>query len=161
MALTTIKPSGLSLGTGQVSSANIANLSISTVNTTNLSITGSFYQSNLPLVLNEISNYFDGRRVVFPLNIDQNSINTITDSKDLEVVVNGSQLKPYVKERRYPWIVEYDSYSGQGYRVSGANLIIYNAPGIGDQCTLTLRSTSGTTQIRKYPFSASTIALGD
>jgi hypothetical protein len=95
------------------------------------------------------------------VKVDQNSINTITDSKDLEVIVNGFQLKPYVKEQRYPWIAEYDSYSGQGFRVSGSNIIIYNAPSTGDQCTLTVRSTSGTTQVRKYPFSATSIALGD
>jgi hypothetical protein len=156
MALTTIKPSGLNLATGAVTS-----LTVTTANVTNLSLSGSFFQSNLPLVLNEISNYFNGARTVFPLKVDQNSINTITDSKDLEVIVNGFQLKPYVKEQRYPWIAEYDSYSGQGFRVSGSNIIIYNAPSTGDQCTLTVRSTSGTTQVRKYPFSATSIALGD
>lgn len=156
MALTVIKPSGVSLGTGTVSSANVANLT-----TTNVSVTGSLFQSNLPLVLNDISNYFDGQDTVFPLMLDQTYINTITDSKDLEVVINGLRLRPYVKEQRYPWIAEYDSFSGQGYRVSGSTLIIYNAPSPGDQCTLTVRSTSGTVQVRKYPYSASTIMLGD
>lgn len=161
MALTTIKPSGLSLGSGNISSANITTLTTTTVNVTNISLSGSFFQSNLPLVLDEISGYFDGAKVVFPLKLNQSSINTVSDSKDLEVVVNGSQLKPYIKEQRYPWITEYDSYSGIGYRVSGANLVIYNAPSPNDTCTLTVRSTSGTTQVRKYPFSATTIALGD
>ena len=156
MALTVIKPSGLGLSTGTVASANVT-----TLTTTNISVTGSLFQSNLPLVLNDISNYFDGATTVFPLMLDQTSINTITDSKDLEVILNGLHLRPYVKEQRYPWITEYDSYSGQGYRVSGANLIIYNAPSPGEQCTLTVRSTSGTTQVRKYPYSATTIALGD
>lgn len=159
MALTVIKSSGIGFGSGVIATANVANLTATTTTTTNLTVSGSLFQSNLPLVLNDISNYFDGAKTVFPLVLDQTSINTITDSKDLEVIINGFQLKPYVKEQRYPWITEYDS--GQGYRVSGANLIIYNAPSPGDQCTLTVRSTSGTTQVRKYPYSATTIALGD
>ena len=161
MALTVIKPSGLNLAAGNIAQANIATLTTTTANITNISLSGTFYQSNLPLVLNDISNYFDGATTVFPLTQDYTSINTITDSKDLEVILNGFHLRPYVKEQKFPWIVEYDSYGGVGYRVSGANLIIYYPPSIGEQCTLTVRSTSGTTQVRKYPFSATTIALGD
>lgn len=154
MALTVIKPSGIGFSLGTIPTANIA-----TLTATNVSVAGSLFQSNLPLVLNDISGQFDGQDTVFTLMLDQTSINTITDSKDLEVVINGLRLRPYVKEQRLPWITEYDS--GQGYRVSGANLIIYNAPSPGDQCTLTVRSTSGTTQVRKYPYTAGTIALGD
>ena len=81
------------------------------------------------------------------------------DSKDIQVVVSGNVLSPYVSENRWPWQVDFDS--ARGYRVSGANLIIYDDPDTGDVATITLVNTSQTVQIRTYPYSANTIALGD
>jgi hypothetical protein len=75
------------------------------------------------------------------------------------VSLNGQILSPYVKEQKFPWIAEYDS--NNGYRVSGANLIIYNAPSQGDRCVVVYRNTSQSAQVRKYPYSATSIALGD
>jgi hypothetical protein len=87
------------------------------------------------------------------------TISTVVDSKDVQVSLNGFLLAPYVTTYSWPWIVEYDSF--KGFRVSGSNLIIYNAPGIGDQATVIIASTSASKQYRRYPFSATTIALGD
>jgi len=112
-----------------------------------------------PIVLNDITNYFDGTTTVFPLMLDQTSINTVIDSKDVTVTLNGLLLQPYVKENRLPWITEFDSH--KGYKVSGGNLIIYNAPDNGDWATVMIVSSSQAAQVRKYPFSANTIALGD
>jgi hypothetical protein len=56
-------------------------------------------------------------------------------------------------------MIEYSLY--KGYRVVGANLIIYNAPDAGDTAAVTVVSTSATAQTRKYPYSAASIALGD
>lgn len=112
-----------------------------------------------PYVFDDISNYFDGSSTVFTLAVNQISINTIVDSKDIQVVLNGQILVPYVKEQRWPWIAEFDS--GKGFRVSGANLIIYNAPDSGDYAVVTLVNTSRTQQVRTYPYSANSIALGD
>ena len=112
-----------------------------------------------PYAVNDISSQFDGRKAVFALKLDQTAINTIVDSKDVEVVINGQILTPYVKELRYPWLTPYDSY--RGFRVVGSKLIIYNAPYIGDSASITVRSASTTQQTRRYPFSATTIALGD
>lgn len=112
-----------------------------------------------PFVLNDITNYFDGTTTVFPLMLDQTSINTVIDSKDVTVTLNGLLLQPYVKENRLPWITEFDSH--KGYKVSGGNLIIYNAPDNGDWATVMIVSSSQAAQVRKYPFSANTIALGD
>jgi hypothetical protein len=117
------------------------------------------YRGNLPLVCNDITGYFDGDRTVFPLKQEQDYINSITDSKDVQVVINGQILTPYVAENRLPWIIEYDSY--RGYRVVGANLTIYNAPDPGDTAVVTVVSTSSAAQTRRYPYSASSIALGD
>lgn len=112
-----------------------------------------------PYVVNDISMQFDGVTAVFELKQDQTLINNIGDSKDLEVVINGQRLAPYVLEIRYPWFTPYDSF--KGFRVVGSNLIIYNPPTIGSSSYITVRSSSNTQQTRRYPFSAATIALGD
>jgi hypothetical protein len=111
------------------------------------------------VVLNDISNQFDGIKTVFRLLENQTIINTIVDSKDLEVLINGVRLTPYVTQENYPWIVDYDGFNG--FRVKGSDLIIYNAPFIGDSASLIWKNTSNTVQRRKYPYTATTIALGD
>lgn len=142
MALTVIKSSGTDF---------VAN---------NLSISTQYAGGILPpTIFDDISTYFDGVKNVFPLTVNQVSINTIVDSKDIQVVLNGQILVPYVKEQRWPWIAEFDS--GKGYRVSGGNLIIYNAPDAGDFAVVTLVNTSEFQQVRTYPYSANSIALGD
>jgi hypothetical protein len=141
MALTVIKSTGTDF----------------TANTVNIS---TLYGGNVPpIVCNDVSMYFNGATCVFTLKQDYASINTVIDSKDVQVTVNGQLLAPYVAERRFPWITPYDSY--KGFRVSGSNLIIYNAPSAGDQGTVIITNTSKSVQYRKYPYSATTIALGD
>jgi hypothetical protein len=141
MALTVIKSSGTNFVGNNV---NVATL----------------YGGNIPpIVLNDISTQFDGVKAVFTLKQDQTAISTVVDSKDVQVTLNGLVLAPYVTQRTWPWITPYDSY--KVFRVSGSNLIIYNPPGVGDQATVTIVSTSAGTQYRRYPYSATTIALGD
>jgi hypothetical protein len=117
----------------------------------------------IPSVLSDITNQFDGLISVFNLTVDQQNVTSIMDSKNLEVVVGGNRLSPYVKELRYPWFTPYDSF--KGYRVVSNNtssqLIIYNAPDPGQQAILTLINSSSSPQTKKYPYSAATIALGD
>jgi hypothetical protein len=121
--------------------------------------------NSIPLVLNDISDQFDAAKQVFPLRYDQTDVtnNNITDSKNLEVIVGGLRLSPYVKQNTFPWLTPYDSH--KGFRVvataTSANIIIYNAPAIGDQAVLTITNSSLTAQIRRYPYCATTIALGD
>ena len=116
-------------------------------------------------VLNDISNLFDFRTCVFPLRLEQSDITSsnFTDSKDLDVVINGLKLTPYVKQITYPWLTPYDSH--RGFRAvatsTDANVIIYNAPAIGDSVSVTMINNSSSIQTRKYPYSATTIALGD
>jgi hypothetical protein len=122
-------------------------------------VNGAPVGSTPPAVLNDISNQFDGVKAVFALRQDQTDINTIVDSKDLEVVINGARLTPYVTQLTYPWLMDYDSF--RGFRVRSSNLIIYNAPWTGDSSSLIWRNSTTTAQTRKYPYSATTIALGD
>jgi hypothetical protein len=140
MALTVIKSTGTDFSSNTVT--------ISTL-----------YRGNLPIVCNDISTQFDGVKAVFTLRQDQTSINTVVDSKDVQVTLNGQILAPYVTELRYPWISVYDSYTG--FRVNGSNLIIYNSPGVGDVAVVMITSTSQSKQYRRYPYSATSIALGD
>lgn len=111
------------------------------------------------LVLNDISNQFDGSKTVFDLKADQTVINTTVDSKDVDVAINGLRLTPYVDTYTYPWITPYDSF--KGFRVVAGKLILYNAPYRGDSSFIMLRSGSTTRQKRRYPFAATTVALGD
>ena len=117
----------------------------------------------IPSVLNDITNEFDNSKCVFQLRVDQSNVTSIMDSKNLEVVVDGNRLSPYVKELRYPWFTPYDSF--KGYRVVSSNtssqVVIYNAPEQGQQAILTLINSSSSPQTKKYPYSAATIALGD
>jgi hypothetical protein len=117
---------------------------------------------NSGVILNDISNRFDGVTTHFPLRLEQNLVTTITDSKDLEVVVDGFKLSPYIIKYTWPWLVEYASF--KGYRVrtfdSQNYITIYNAPSVGSSALLSLRQSS-TTQTSRYPFSATVVALGD
>ena len=110
-------------------------------------------------VLNDISNQFDGSKTVFDLKADQTVINTTVDSKDVEVAINGLRVTPYVDTYTYPWITPYDSF--RGFRVVAGKLILYNAPYRGDSSFIMTRPGSTTRQKRRYPFSATTVALGD
>ena len=119
-----------------------------------------------PTILNDISTQFSGATTVFQLKLDQDSINSIVDSKDLEVVINGNRLTPYVNTQTYPWITPYDAYKGfrvisVGTSTTNNYLIIYSAPNVGDSANLFYRPLGTKTQTRKYPYSAITIALGD
>jgi len=141
-------------------------MSLTLVRSTGTDFTGNTvsistnYGGNVPpIVLNDISNYFDGTTCLFSLKQDTSSINTFIDSKDIMVTINGMVLSPYVTENRLPWIVDYDSY--RGYRVVDSNVVIYNAPDPGDRATVIIIGQSQTKQVRRYPFSPTTIGLGD
>ena len=113
----------------------------------------------LPAVCDDISNYFNSRSQIFPLMLDEVSINTVTDSRQVQVSINGQILRPYIAERTLPWSVEYD-INGD-YRVTNGNIIIYNPPDLGDRAMVTI-VTLGTYVHRKAAaFSFNLIALGD
>ena len=114
-------------------------------------------------VLNDISVQFDGTQAHFALRLEQAAVNNLVDSRDLQVSISGEVLKPYVTEYTWPWLSPVDSFNGFRVRTfNSANYVtIYNAPARGDSASLTFGQTSSTTQKRRYPFSASTIAFGD
>jgi hypothetical protein len=131
-----------------------------------LDSSGKVPSSQLPIssveevILNDISPQFDGVNGAFDLKLDQTAVSNITDSKNLEVIVSGKKLSPYVKTLTYPWITPYDAV--KGYRVRDSKLIIYNPPNMGDSALLVQKYPgTSTIQTKKYPYSATTVAFGD
>jgi hypothetical protein len=111
-------------------------------------------------VLDDVSGLTDSRNSVYTMRINGAAVlNTyITDSKDLQVTVNGKKLNPYTADGDVMFMPVYDAY--KGFRVRGNKVIIYNAPEIGSQISLVAQPISTTKQIRRYPFSATNIGLG-
>lgn len=112
-------------------------------------------------LLDDMSGLCDDYNCVFRLKQNQTALGTtyIVDSKDLEVTLNGQRLQPYTSQNAFAFMPAYDGY--KGFRVRENRLIIYNAPAVGSQLTVVVRKTSSAKQIRRYPFSAATIGLGD
>jgi hypothetical protein len=116
--------------------------------------------NSVEIVLNDISQQFDGVTGAFDLKLDQALVTNITDSKNLEVVLNGRKLSPHIKTLTYPWITPYDAV--KGFRVVNNKVVLYNPPDMGDTALLVQKSPGTTTvQTRKYPYSAATVAFGD
>lgn len=111
------------------------------------------------MVLDDISNRFDGITNVFALTANGVALNTILDSKDLDVFINGLKVNPYIDQLRLPWLTPYDSFNG--FKVVNNQLILYKAPFTSNTASLTYKSSSSTRQSQRYPFNAITIALGD
>lgn len=138
------------------------------------SVTGTVYADkittvSIPQVLNDISNQCDGAKMVFPLQVDQSNITSanITESKNLQVTINGAVLSPWVNTQTWPWFQTFAGFPlrSPGYQViataTSANITFYRSPAQGSQVVLTIINNSSTAQLRKYPYSATTIALGD
>lgn len=155
---------GAAVITGSVGINGNLNVGGATQITGNLVVTGEIFSPsitvNLPLALNDVSNQTNGLKTVFQLKTNQTLYTGIVDSKNLEVVINGNRLSPYVTQITYPWFTTYYG-SWPGYRVSGGNVIIYNAPDIGSRVSLTVLNKSITKQTQRYPFLPTTIVLGD
>jgi len=120
-----------------------------------------YHEGNFPdyTVLNDIADQFDGSKTVFDLRVEQTAVTSFVDSKELEVVIGGQRLNPYVDTLTYPWLSPYDSF--KGFRVRSGQVTIYNAPYVGDSSHISYRRVSVSRQKRRYPFSAATIAFGD
>jgi hypothetical protein len=132
---------------------------------TGLSIDGSGVVSasgvSIPVILDDVSGLADAYTSVFTLKIAGTQVSTtyIVDSKDLQVTVDGRRLQPYTDTQNFVFMPSYDAY--KGFRVRENRLIIYNAPEVGSQISVIAQPTSTTKQIRRYPFSATNIGLGD
>ena len=119
-----------------------------------------------PIVFNNVSTQTNGKTTVFTLKTNQTSITGITNSKQLQVTLNGAILNPYIKTWVWPFWSVYGSYNGfkvvnRGYGLTANSVVIFNSPAIGSQLTITQLNNSTDTQLQRYPFSATTIATSD
>jgi hypothetical protein len=158
---TTLTANNVILGNGTDPVQFVAPGTSGSVLTSN-GVTWTSLLTGLPLVFSDISNQADGVKCVFALLTDQTAVTGIVDNKDLQVVVNGRIISPYVTERTYPWI---NISISKGFAVvttgtTANQLVIYNAPDVGSQISVTQLSISASKQNRSYPYSATTIALG-
>lgn len=116
-----------------------------------------------PLICDDISPLFDGLTMVFTLRVSGVAINTVADSKNVQVLVNGQIQRPYISEQTeqtFPWLSDY--VPNGFYRVVGSSIIFYNPPAQGDICSLII--TTAATYQRQAPknfYSANIIAFGD
>lgn len=128
---------------------------------TNVTLSGTWPNQTISgfssILLDDVSGLVDSANSVFSLKINGVEVSNtyIVDSKDLEVTVDGRRLQPYTEKADFVFMPAYDAY--KGFRVRENRLIIYNAPDVGSQITLVVQGTSSTKQIRRYPFSATTI----
>jgi hypothetical protein len=158
---TTLTTNNVILGNGTSAVQFVAPGTSGSVLTSN-GVTWISVFTGCPLVFSDISNQADGVKTVFPLLTDQSVVTGIVDNKDVQVVVNGRIIIPYVAERPYPWI---NIAISRGFAVvttgtTANQLVIYNAPDVGSQISVTQLSISASKQTRSYPYSATTIALG-
>ena len=121
--------------------------------------------SLINLVPNDISIRFDNITQVFQL---KNGYNLITasdygDERDLEVVVNGRRLEPWIQEQfQYgPWFSIFDAGRSSSYRMRNGKIIFYAQPRTKTTGFIKINTKSTTRQKRKYPLSPNNIAFGD
>lgn len=104
----------------------------------------------------------DAANCVFLLRRNQVPLSDtdVEDSRDIEVIIDGEQYSPYVSQKAFAYMPIYEVDS-RTFRVRENRLIIYNAPDVGANIKVVVKKTSTTPQTRRYPFSATTIGLGD
>lgn len=99
---------------------------------------------------------------MFPMKFNQSSITSAfsaLQTEDIDVMISGVQLEPYAKDTMWPWVSPYDWFNG--YKVSGSNVVNYNAPAQGDKAVASVARSTSITRTYRYPFSATTVALGE
>lgn len=151
-----VEPSALTAGLG-ASATKVLEVTSSPAIVTYGPITG---QAGATLI-DDVSGKTDSINSVFTLKINGVALSNtyIVDSKDLQVTVNGERLEPYTHDGDFMFMPAYDAC--KGFRVRQNRLIIYNAPEVGSKISIIVQKTSSTKQIRRYPFSATNIGLGD
>jgi hypothetical protein len=162
-----VATAGAITATGNVTGGNL--LSPGLISATGTVFADKITTVSIPQVLDDISNQCDGAKMVFRLTNNLANITSanIADSKNLQVAVNGLILSPWINTQTWPWFQTFAGFPTRspGYQVNttstSANITFYRSPAQGSQVVLTIINNSSTTQLRKYPYSATTIVLGD
>ena len=116
-------------------------------------------------VVNDISHRFNNLQQVFTLKTNYSALTgtEYTDNKDLEVVLDGRTLEPFVVEynRLWPWLSEFDAGRTNSFRMRGAKIIFYKQPRVRTTVFIKINTKSASRQVRKYPLTPINIAFGD
>lgn len=118
------------------------------------------------LVIDDISNQFDGIKQVFELSY--NGVDVIQNtnykhSSDLTVNINGQGAEPFVYQPTLgPWIVEYTAGRSRMFRMKDNKITFFRAPRRKTTGFIQINTVSTYAQSRpRYPFSPNTIVFGD
>jgi hypothetical protein len=119
-----------------------------------------------PILFNDVSTQTNGRKGVFALKNNQSNVAGVANSKQLQVIVNGAVQTPFVNTWVWPfWCVDV-SFKGfkvttLGYTNTANSVVLYRPPAKGSQVSITQVNTATDSQLLRYPFSATTIAISD
>lgn len=116
-------------------------------------------------VLDDISYQLNSKDHIFTLRANGSVLSgtEYTDNKDLEVVLNGLALTPFITHanRLWPWMSEFDAGRSNSFRMRGARIIFYNQPRLRNTVFIKINTKSASRQVTKYPLQPINIAFGD
>lgn len=118
------------------------------------------------LAIKDISHQINSKTQVFTLkNINGGVLNgtEYTDSSDLQVVLDGRVLEPWIRDaaRWAPWQTEYDAGRTNSFRMRGSKIIFYKQPRTKSTVYININTKSPAIRVRKYPLPHTNIAFGD
>ena len=165
-------------GTGTGGNLSGANVIFATTLSATGNVYGNYFIGNgsqltgiastfAPTVFNDVSTQTNGNTAVFALKTDQTAVTGVTNSKQLQVTVNGAIVAPYINSWTWPFFTTwYGSYPGfrvttLGYGLTANSVVIYNVPAVSSAVSITQINNATDTQLRRYPYSATAIGLGD
>lgn len=163
LTVTGVNQTGITYFNG-VMIPKMVSTSVSVSTTSNIAAYGIAVQPvNQPL---RIAGQFDDRTQVFNLRNLSNSIingTEYTDSNDVEVVLGGRQLEPWIfhANRWTPWQCEYDAGRRYSFRMKGSKIVFYGQPRRENTVSIKINTRSASRQQIKYPLSPNHIAFGD
>lgn len=114
---------------------------------------------NYPLICDDISGFLNGQTMTFTLKVNGLDINSVADSRNVQVELNGKIQRPYISERVMPWIMEYTPNGA--YKIVGNTIIFYNPPAAGDVVSLVITKPGTYTQSMTNSYSPRPIVFGD
>lgn len=116
-------------------------------------------------VVDDITYRLNSINQVFTLKVNGSVLSgtEYTDNKDLEVVLNGFTLTPFITHtnRLWPWMSEFDAGRSNSFRMRGAKIIFYNQPRLRNTVFIKINTKSASRQVTKYPLQPINIAFGD
>jgi hypothetical protein len=117
-------------------------------------------------VFNNVSTQTNGRKGVFALKNNQANVAGIANTKQLQVTANGLVQTSFVNTWVWPFWCVTESFNGVkvtklGYTATANSVVFFRPPAKRTQVSITQVNTATDSQLLRYPFSATTIAISD